>query len=150
MCLDDQDGRYKIASLLSISKIFNFSLCFRHYIRPAVRLIVFTLPSVLPTMADSQPLPSPGVGARRKGPKSIPKLDFSAFSPMSASSDKFPLPPSPSALHPQQVTDAHVVVDAPSLDKWTTETDSSFGKKVDGVVISLKGEPADVQKIVDG
>ena len=99
---------------------------------------------------STQPLPSPGVGARRKGPKTIPKLDFSTLSPMSAASDKFPLPPSPSALHPQQVTDANVVVDGASLESWKAEVDSAFGKKADGVVVSLKSEPADVQQIVDG
>ena len=79
--------------------------------------------------------PSPGVGARRKGPKTLPKLPLSVFTPPSTgTSDRFPLPPSPSAVHPTKVTDAHVLS---NLTSWKAETDTAFGSKSDGVVLSV-------------
>lgn len=79
--------------------------------------------------------PSPGVGARRKGPKSLPRLPPSAFSPPNTgTSDKFPLAASPSVVHPDKVIDAHAV--------WVKDgqVPEIVGEgKEEGVVVSLVG-----------
>ncbi|KAL5485201.1 hypothetical protein ACEPAI_7843 [Sanghuangporus weigelae] len=93
-----------------------------------------------------QPLPSPGVAGRRKGPKEHPKLSLSVFTPPSTgTSDRFPLPPSPSAVHPTKIVDAHVV----DYDSWKAKSENAYSGKADGVVIStdsveaIKGLPND-------
>lgn len=93
--------------------------------------------------------PSPGVGSRRKGIK--PSLPLSAFSPPnSGTGERFPLPPSPSTVHPAVVVDAHVVVsDAdPTLASWKKEAGQALGGRVGGVVLSMP--ETDPQKFVAG
>ncbi|KAG1881423.1 hypothetical protein C8R48DRAFT_766456 [Suillus tomentosus] len=64
-------------------------------------------------MSFAQPLPSPGLASGRRRPKNLPSLPLSAFSPPSTgTSDMFPLPPTPSALFPGEVIDAHLRSDA--------------------------------------
>ncbi|EJD02996.1 uncharacterized protein FOMMEDRAFT_84801, partial [Fomitiporia mediterranea MF3/22] len=73
-----------------------------------------------------------GVGSRRKGPKSHPKLPLSVFTPpTSGASDRFPLPPSPSAVHPTTVTDSHVI----DINTWKSESEGVFSSKADGIVV---------------
>ncbi|PSR93878.1 hypothetical protein PHLCEN_2v4596 [Hermanssonia centrifuga] len=68
--------------------------------------------------ASPPSLPSPGVGARRKGQKSSPKLPPSAFTPPNAgTSDQFLLAPSPSSIQPVKIIDAHVVAQNGDLIK---------------------------------
>ena len=90
------------------------------------------------------PLPplSPGVGARRKGgPKAIPRLPLSAFSPPnSGTGEKFPLPPSPGTVHPDTVVDTAVA--APDLASWKARLGPSLDKRIAGVVLAL--DSADV------
>ena len=77
--------------------------------------------------------PSPGVGARRKGPKSLPTLPLSAFSPPNTGvSDSFPLPPSPSTVHPDSVIDASV---RDSIPEWKKQTAGSLDGRVSAVVV---------------
>ncbi|KAJ6625534.1 hypothetical protein B0H10DRAFT_2001783 [Mycena sp. CBHHK59/15] len=85
------------------------------------------------------PPTSPGVGNRRKGPKALPRLPLSAFSPPnSGTSERFPLPPSPSAIHPEFVVDAHVFVDGDaSLALWKKEAGQALRGRIGGVVLSL-------------
>ncbi|KAI0302488.1 hypothetical protein BC826DRAFT_984593 [Russula brevipes] len=82
----------------------------------------------------SNPPPiSPGVGARRKGPKSLPTLPLSAFSaPNSGISDSFPLPPSPSTVHPDRVVDASV---RGSIPKWKAQATGSLASRVSAIVV---------------
>jgi len=84
---------------------------------------------------------------RRKGGKELPRLPPSAFSPPnSGTSDRFPLPPSPSTIHPEQVVDAYVVAPDGDLTQWKTETGQALGGKVKGVVLSLKGKgPSEIE-----
>jgi hypothetical protein len=82
------------------------------------------------------PLPSPGVGARRKGPKTLPRLQFSPGGPNSAASDKFPLAPSPSTVYPREIVDGRAVV-GEDLQKWLTESGTELGEKLSGVVVSV-------------
>ena len=90
-------------------------------------------------MADVAPaLPSPGVGSRRKGPKTLPKLPLSAFSPPNTgTSDRFPLPPSPSAVHPTKVVDAQASLDGSDFGGYQGSVAGPLGDKLDGVVISI-------------
>ncbi|KAJ7703094.1 hypothetical protein B0H17DRAFT_1041603 [Mycena rosella] len=84
--------------------------------------------------------PSPGVGNRRKGGKALPRLPPSAFSPpASGTSERFPLPPSPSTVHPEFVVDAHVVIDKPdaTLASWKKEAGQALGGRTGGVVLTL-------------
>ncbi|KAG1737617.1 hypothetical protein EDB19DRAFT_1636796 [Suillus lakei] len=73
-------------------------------------------------MSFAQPLPSPGLASGRRRPKNLPSLPPSAFSPPSTgTSDMFPLPPTPSALFPAEVIDAHLRSEALRLDLAGTE-----------------------------
>ncbi|KAK0241724.1 hypothetical protein EDD85DRAFT_820111 [Armillaria nabsnona] len=94
--------------------------------------------------------PSPGVGLRRKGPKNLPRLPLSAFTPPnSGTSDKFPLPPSPSTVHPESVIDAAVAVtNGPAdLSKWKFEAGDVLGGRTSGIVLSLS--PSQAQNAVE-
>ncbi|KAJ7680429.1 hypothetical protein DFH06DRAFT_1031427 [Mycena polygramma] len=101
-------------------------------------------------MASIPPTPpSPGFGSRRKGIK--PTLPLSAFSPPnSGTNERFPLPPSPSTVHPAVVVDAHVVVadGDPTLASWKKEAGQALGDRLGGVVLSLP--VADPEKFVAG
>ncbi|KAI9456610.1 hypothetical protein F5148DRAFT_366928 [Russula earlei] len=86
-------------------------------------------------MATTLPHPpiSPGVGARRKGPKSLPTLPLSAFSPPNTGlSDSFPLPQSPSTVHPDRVVDASV---RGSILEWKKQTNGPLAGRVSAVVV---------------
>lgn len=83
---------------------------------------------------------TPGVGLRRKGPKALPKLPLSAFTPPnSGTSEKFPLPPSPSTVHPDSVVDAQVVT-VDTLDEWKKQAGQVLGGRIGGVVVSIPSE----------
>jgi hypothetical protein len=86
------------------------------------------------TMATlPNPPMSPGVGARRKGPKSLPTLPLSAFSPPNTGmSDSFPLPQSPSTVHPDRVVDASV---RGSILEWKEQTNGSLASRVSAIVV---------------
>ncbi|KAI0768799.1 hypothetical protein BD413DRAFT_478776 [Trametes elegans] len=103
------------------------------------------------TAAALPPTPrSPGVGARRKGPKQLPKLPLSAFTPPNTgTSDQFPLAPSPSALQPKEIVDAHVIAPSGDLSSWQSQVGQTLGGRIRGVVLSLHGaQPAAVEKVV--
>src|SRR5712691_6821258 len=81
----------------------------------------------------TNPPMSPGVGARRKGPKSLPTLPLSAFSaPNTGISESFPLPPSPSTVHPDRVVDASV---RGSILEWKEQTSGALGGRVRAIVV---------------
>ncbi|KAI0318460.1 hypothetical protein OF83DRAFT_1115887 [Amylostereum chailletii] len=85
-------------------------------------------------MSDLQTPPSPGVGARRKGPKVLPKLPLSAFSPPNSGvSESFPLPPSPSTVHPDRVVDASV---RGPLTTWSKQWKGTLEGRAKAVVVS--------------
>jgi len=90
----------------------------------------------------AKPPISPGVGARRKGgPKAIPRLPLSAFTPPnSGTGEKFPLPPSPGTVHPDAVLDAAVT--ARDLESWKASLGSNLDKRISGVVLALDGADA--------
>lgn len=79
--------------------------------------------------------PSPGVGARRKGHKTLPRLPLTAFSPPNSGvSESFPLPPSPSTVHPDRVVDASV---GSSLADWKREVSGALKGRIGGVVVKI-------------
>ncbi|KAJ7594430.1 hypothetical protein C8J56DRAFT_1161046 [Mycena floridula] len=86
--------------------------------------------------------PSPGVGLRRKGPKNLPTLPSSAFQspPNSGVSERFPVPPSPSTVHPEHVYDANVVLGDLDLSQWKNNAGSILGALIGGVVLSVSDE----------
>ena len=91
---------------------------------------------------------SPGVGARRKGNKQHPTLPLSAFTPPNTgTSDRFPLPPSPSAIQPEGIVDAHVIAPTGDLSSWKSQAGQNLGGRIRGVVVSLHGAE-DVEKVV--
>jgi len=96
--------------------------------------------------------PSPtSVGARRKGPKALPTLPLSAFTPPNTgTNDQFPVPVSPSALHPFKVVDAHVILGGGGLGGWKDEMKKAKGldEKLAGVVVSLSGVEGEVEKLI--
>ena len=76
----------------------------------------------------------------RRLPKDLPKLPLSAFTPPNSSAfESFPLPPSPSNLHPAQVIDANVVSNDVNYSQWKKEAGQSIGSKIRGVVLVLPG-----------
>lgn len=89
-------------------------------------------------MAELQVPPSPGVGARRKGPSSLPRLPLSAFAgpPSSGSSERFPVPQSPSAAYPTSIIDSSVSVKT-VLAGWKADVGRNVSRKVNGVVLTL-------------
>lgn len=94
--------------------------------------------------------PSPGVGARRKGARPHPRLPLSAFSPPNSGTlESFPLPPSPSTVHPEFVIDANVISPDGDLDlaRWRSETGQLLGGRIGGIVLSLP--PADIEKAIE-
>lgn len=92
------------------------------------------------TQIPTPPSP-PHVGLRRKGLKTLPRLPLSAFSPPnSGTSEQFPLPPSPSTIHPEHVVDAHVVASAGDLVEWKAQAGEVLGGRIGGVVLSLQGK----------
>ncbi|KAL0563875.1 hypothetical protein V5O48_018185 [Marasmius crinis-equi] len=94
---------------------------------------------------------SPGVGIRRKGPKTLPRLPLSAFSPPnSGTSDRFPLPPSPSTVHPERVVDANVALtdDDVSVARWKKNAGEVFAGRVGGLVVILPNAGPNVKEVV--
>ncbi|KAI0824044.1 hypothetical protein BC628DRAFT_1381339 [Trametes gibbosa] len=93
---------------------------------------------------------SPSVGARRKGPRQLPKLPLSAFTPPNTgTSEQFPLAPSPSSLQPEEIIDAHVIAPSGDLSSWKAQAGQTLGGRIRGVVLSLHGVlPAEVEKVV--
>ena len=72
---------------------------------------------------------------RRKGLKNIPKLPLSVFTPPnSGTSDRFPLPPSPSAVHPKAIVDAQVG----DLKGLKERGDGAYATKCEGGVLCVK------------
>lgn len=103
-------------------------------------------------IAPTPPSPGlPGVGSRRKGPKTHPSLPSSAFSPPNSGvGERFPVPPSPSTLHPDSVVDGHIVAATGDLSQWKQEAGEVLGGRIGGVVLSLQGkEGAEVEKTVE-
>ncbi|KAJ7072235.1 hypothetical protein C8F01DRAFT_1103069 [Mycena amicta] len=89
------------------------------------------------------PPPSPAVASRRKGPKILPRLPLSAFSPPnSGTSERFPLPPSPSTVHPESIVDAHVILGDGdvTLATWKKEAGKELGGRIGGLVLSLPND----------
>ncbi|KDQ53593.1 hypothetical protein JAAARDRAFT_39282 [Jaapia argillacea MUCL 33604] len=103
----------------------------------------------------SSPSRTPGLSTRRKGLKVHPKLPLSAFSPPnSGTGEKFPLPPSPSTVHPESVVDADVVLDKgdDDLTRWKNEISGALGDQSNlaGLVVSLKDvEESQIQKTIE-
>ena len=90
-------------------------------------------------MADTNG-PALSVGARRKGPKTLPKLPLSAFSPPNSStSETFALPPDPSHNHPAAVIDTSLSA-VEALKGWSPEVGRAESRKINGVVIALSGD----------
>jgi hypothetical protein len=86
---------------------------------------------------------------RRKGPI-IPLLPLSVFSPPnSGTSDRFPLPPSPSTVHPIDVVDAHVITPRGDLAQWKKETSLVMSGRIRGIVLSLSNsDPDDLSSVL--
>ncbi|KIJ40978.1 hypothetical protein M422DRAFT_60544 [Sphaerobolus stellatus SS14] len=80
------------------------------------------------------------VGARRKGPKALPTLPLSAFSPPNTgTSESFPLPPSPSHNHPAGVVDTSLAA-SEALQGWSSDVGRVQSRKIGSVVVALGGD----------
>ena len=99
-----------------------------------MRVRVFTILSL-------NPLPLPQrTTMNTKRPKNLPKLPLSVFTPPnSGTSDRFPLPPSPSVVHPSTITDAQPF----HLTSWKGRKDGDdvgeYGAKSSGIVLVVDG-----------
>ncbi|KAJ3486756.1 hypothetical protein NLJ89_g11784 [Agrocybe chaxingu] len=83
----------------------------------------------------------PPTSTRRKGPKDLPKLPLSVFTPPNTGTqESFQLPPSPSALHPAQVIDANVVSKDVHYAQWKKDSSPALTEKIKGVVLALPAE----------
>jgi hypothetical protein len=79
--------------------------------------------------------PGVGVGAHKKGPKSLPTLPLSVFSaPNTGISDSFPLPLSPSTVLPERVFDVSV---RGSILEWKQQTTGALASRVRAVVVKV-------------
>ncbi|EGO00008.1 hypothetical protein SERLA73DRAFT_52686 [Serpula lacrymans var. lacrymans S7.3] len=112
-----------------------------------VNYISFSLSICFPCiaiMASSQSL-------RRKGPKNLPSLPLSAFTPPNTgTSERFPLPPTPGAIFPDIIIDSNVAATA-DLSKYKSDAAQLLEGKVAGVVLNLQGKaPEDVDKFIQG
>jgi len=106
---------------------------------PYNRLSIQVTMSKVAANAPSSPA---GVGARRKGgPKAIPRLPLSAFTPPnSGTGESFPLPLSPGTVHPEAVLDAGVITR--DLESWKASLGSNLDKSISGVVLALDSADA--------
>jgi hypothetical protein len=88
----------------------------------------------------------------RKGPKTLPSLPLSVFTPPNTgSSDRFSVSGSPITVYPESVVDGHVIAPGGDLSQWKKETGQSLGGRIGGVVLSLQGhEPSDVEHVLAG
>lgn len=93
----------------------------------------------------SSTAPPPDISRKRKPPK----LPLSVFTPpTSSTSSQFPLPPSPSTVHPASIIDAHVVIpiDANNyLEKWKEDAGELLSERIHGVVLSFEAPEGDEQ-----
>lgn len=85
-------------------------------------------------------------------PKNLPKLPLSAFSaPNTGTSETFPLPLSPSAVHPDTVIDANVIVKDGdvTLAHWRQESGLALGNKQTAIVVFLSQDDLpNIDKII--
>ncbi|KAF9263240.1 hypothetical protein L218DRAFT_336969 [Marasmius fiardii PR-910] len=93
---------------------------------------------------------SPNPATRRKVHKTHPLLPLSAFTPPnSGTSDKFPLPPSPSTVHPEKVVDANVAFSSElDLSRWRNDAGQILGSRVGGLVVTLPNAGADPAQVI--
>ncbi|KIM30690.1 hypothetical protein M408DRAFT_328214 [Serendipita vermifera MAFF 305830] len=80
------------------------------------------------------------LSARRNKPaKAIPRLPMSAFSPPnSGTGERFPLPPSPTTVHPTTVLDSSAAISSiDTLGTYTAALGTSLSSRLSGVVVSV-------------
>ncbi|KAI6125705.1 hypothetical protein EV401DRAFT_2088010 [Pisolithus croceorrhizus] len=80
------------------------------------------------------------------GPRNLPKLPLSAFSPPNTgTSDTFPFPPTSSAVVPTGIVDAHLRVSAipDDVNRYKGDIGQLVLEKTEGVVLIVENQPSD-------
>lgn len=91
--------------------------------------------------------PTPLTPGNRKG-RLLPTLPLSVFTPpATGTADRFPFPPSPTAVSAKSIVDGSVLASSADLSQWNSEATPELKDKISGVVLLVEADG--VQQLVE-